>query len=271
VLPARPRSPTNKGSVENGVRRLQEYLLPELATKTYRSFEALDSAVAELVAVYNDRPFSETLLGSRREQFESRERCALLPLPEPAHEHRHHIGGFKVPRTHYVRVLDNFYSVPFELVGQRVEAFVVNNRVEILHQGEVAASHARAHGKLEHVLDPAHEKLSHQAQRKRDRAGIEAWATGVGPGISSFVQQLFGAEVVSEQALPAAQALHSACQDLPPEYLERVAAAAFERCVTSVTDFKRLVRMLRTENLIDPEQPRLLPRVPASSHAVRAP
>lgn len=269
VLPARPYSPTHKGTVENQVRRLQEYLLPELALRTYRSREAIEAEVERLMLAYNDRPLAEALLGTRRSEFDAREQLALQALPQPAYVHRHHLGRFKVPPNHCVRVLDNFYSVPYHLVGQYVHTFVVDRVVEIVHEGDVVATHDRVWEKLEYLIKPEHQKPSHRAQAQRDRPGIEAWAEGVGPKMAAFVRALFASGRVSEQNLPGAQAVHSAAQGLSADYLERVAEETMAQGLTQASDFNRNLRLLRHDRLIDPLHPKLLPRAapPLTDHA----
>jgi hypothetical protein len=50
----------------------------------------------------------------------------------------------------------NSYSVPWRLIGARVQVVVGGGRVQIRHAGSMVASHAEVAGRRQRVIDPAH-------------------------------------------------------------------------------------------------------------------
>ena len=56
----------------------------------------------------------------------------------------------RVALDYRVEIADHYYSVPFRLIRQEVEARVTDRTVEILHKGFRLARHARAHTRPPH-------------------------------------------------------------------------------------------------------------------------
>jgi transposase len=55
-----------------------------------------------------------------------------------------------------VEVDGNSYSVPWRLIGERVEVTVGDGRVRIRHAGQEVAAHAETAGRRQRIVDPAH-------------------------------------------------------------------------------------------------------------------
>src|ERR1019366_6769550 len=91
----------------------------------------------------NGRPFKK-MPGSRRSLFEVTDLPALQSLPQ----HRYQYATWKVAKVsidYHVEVNRCFYSVPYQLVGQRCDIRMAAGTIEILHGGGRVASHVRAH------------------------------------------------------------------------------------------------------------------------------
>jgi transposase len=107
----------------------------------------------------NERPFKK-LTGSRRELFETLDKPALKPLPEKAYEFAQWTKR-RVNIDYHVQIEHNYYSVPYQLVHQEVEARVSALVVEIFHQGQRVAAHARAIGQGKYLTEKRHMPLAH--------------------------------------------------------------------------------------------------------------
>ena len=144
VLPARVKVPTDKGQVEGHVKIMANGIVGVLESMRFTSIEQLNEAVTKLVAIYNDRPLAYAHGRSRRQIFLAEEASELQPLPvvpfEAATWSKRSVADDAV-----VRVRGNFYGVPAQYAGMKVEARVSAGEVRIFTQGrrQCIACHKR--------------------------------------------------------------------------------------------------------------------------------
>src|ERR1700730_1883098 len=119
VIPARARKPRDKAKVEAGVLVVERWILASLRNRRFHSLAELNAAIRERLGWLNRRPFKK-LEGCRLSLFEALERPALRPLPSRRYE-------FAIWKTaavnidYHVEVDRHYYSVPYQLVGQRCD------------------------------------------------------------------------------------------------------------------------------------------------------
>jgi transposase len=142
IIPARPYKPRDKAKVEVGVQVVQRWILARLRNRRFFSLAELNGAIRELVADINGRPMRgwDT---TRRALFEQFDRPALLPLPSAAYEYADW-KRCRVSLDYHVEIAKHFYSVPFQLLRQEVEARITAKTVEIFHRGKLVAAHLRS-------------------------------------------------------------------------------------------------------------------------------
>ena len=141
VLPARVRKPREKAQVESAVLMAQRRVLGALRDAVFFSLTELNAAIRAIVAEINAEPFQKRE-GTRRELFERYERPAAQALPE----HRYEYAQWRtslVHRDHHIEVARGYYSVPYTLVGQRVDVRLGAHLVEIFQHGALIAAHVR--------------------------------------------------------------------------------------------------------------------------------
>ena len=80
VLPARPYRPRDKAAIEAAVQVTEHWILAPLRNRQFFSLAEANAAIAEQLAMVNDRPFRGQPT-SRRALFDELERAALQPLP----------------------------------------------------------------------------------------------------------------------------------------------------------------------------------------------
>src|SRR6267378_3998475 len=85
TLPARPYRPRDKAAAEVGVQVAERWILAPLRKRQFFSLAELNVAIAEQVALVNDRRFRGQAI-SRRALFDELERDALQPLPITGYE-----------------------------------------------------------------------------------------------------------------------------------------------------------------------------------------
>lgn len=121
IVPARPAKPRDKAKVEVAVQVAQRWILARLRNETFFSLEVLNERIAELLEELNARPMKKLGGVSRVELFERVERGALMPLPAERFE----VSEWRwatVNVDYHVALFEHFYSVPYTLVREEVEA-----------------------------------------------------------------------------------------------------------------------------------------------------
>src|SRR5437588_823170 len=144
VVPARAGHPRDKAVVEANVLVAQRWILAVLRHRRFFSLAELNAAIRELLAPLNARPMRK--LGvSRRVLFEQLDRPLLRPLPTSRYEFAEwRDAGVNI--DYHVLVEHNYYSVPYQLVHQRVEVRLGATTVELFLKGRRVASHRRHWG-----------------------------------------------------------------------------------------------------------------------------
>jgi len=142
----RPRTPTDKGAVENGVGALKK----GLRGRDFGRFDELQEAAGAWMRAMNARPNSVS--GKRPDDLIADERRSPLPEAYPIAAWSEH----RVRTDCHVQVRSNFYSVPHEYVGKRVVARVDASTVAVYVDFEVVARHERQIGRGRTVTDRQH-------------------------------------------------------------------------------------------------------------------
>jgi transposase len=198
VIPARPRKPRDKAKAEVGVLLAERWILARLRNRRFYSLAEANAAIAELVAWLNDRPFKK-LPGSRRALFESLERAVMRPLPAARYSYGAWRIGVKVNIDYHVEADRHYYSVPYQLVGQRVDVRSGTTTVEMFHSGRRVASHLRSVAPGRHTTDPAHMPDSHRRHAEWTPSRIVVWAERTGPNTAALAQAIMAARTHPEQ------------------------------------------------------------------------
>jgi transposase len=201
VIPARPYRARDKAKVETAVLVAQRWILAGLRNRTFFSLAELNRAIRELLVLANQRPMQK--LGvSRRELFEEIDRPALRPLPP----NRYEMGEWASPTVnidYHVEVERNFYSVPYQLCGEKVDARFTRSTVEIFFKSRRVASHSRLRSRGRHCTDPKHMPASHRAHAEWTPSRLISWAGKTGPATAELVTQILQSRPHPEQGYRA--------------------------------------------------------------------
>ena len=178
IIPARPYKPRDKAKVEVGVQVVQRWILARLRNRRFFSLAELNLAIRALVDQINDRPMRGWGT-TRRALYEQLDRPALLPLPPTPYEYadwKH----CRVNLDYHIEIARHFYSVPFRLLRQPVEARITARTVEIFHRGTLVAMHQRSLRQHRPSTVADHMPSSHRRYRDwtHERIQREAIATG---------------------------------------------------------------------------------------------
>ena len=160
IIPARVRKPRDKAKVEAGVLIVERWILAALRKYTFHTLAELNLAIRELLVKLNQRKFRK-LDTTREKLFEELERPALKPLPPEPFT----FAEWKKARAnidYHVEIERHYYSVPYQLVHQEVEARIAAATVEIFLKGRRIVTHTRSFVPGKHMTLPEHRPKKHQ-------------------------------------------------------------------------------------------------------------
>ncbi len=140
----RPVSPTDKAMVEKAVNIVYTNIYGPLYNEVPGSLEELNNHIRRLLNVLNLKPYKGTS-ESRRDIFESREQSLLKPLPDTPYSVKK-CKQVTVYPDYTIRLPDNkhYYTVPYQYVGYKLQAYFDHRTVEIYYQHECIAFHVRS-------------------------------------------------------------------------------------------------------------------------------
>jgi len=223
VVPARPGKPKDKAKVESMVLVAQRWILARLRNRTFFELAALNAAIRELLEDLNARPLQK--LGvSRRQLWERLDRPALKPLPVARYE----LARWTTCRVnidYHVEVARHPYSVPYQLVGQELEARYTASVVEIYYKGRRLESHRRRYDH-QPSTKPEHMPSSHRAHAEWTPSRLIHWAEKTGPATGRVVAGILRSRPHPEQGYRACLGLMRLGRHYGAERLEAACTRA---------------------------------------------
>ena len=190
IVPTRVRHPKDKPKAEGGVLIAYRWILLKLRHRKFFSLEEINKAIAELLRQLNERPFKK-LPGCRRSRFEEMDKPLLRPIPGAPFEYAEWTSARKVGQDYHLPIDQHYYSVPHELVSQKVETRTTKNIVEFIHKGKRVASHPRSYVVGGNTTIPAHQPKAHRQYANLTPENLLAWARNIGPASEAAVQYQF--------------------------------------------------------------------------------
>ena len=167
----------DKAKAEIGVQVVERWILAVLRHRTSSRCE-LNQAIRQLLDRLNNRPFKK-LPGCRQELFQRLDQPALRALPATPYTY----AEWKKVRVHidyHVDIEGHYYSVPYHLVKQQLDARITDNTLECFHKGERVASHLRSWLKGRHTTVREHMPESHQQYGDWSPERLIRWAEKFG-------------------------------------------------------------------------------------------
>jgi transposase len=197
VIPARSGKPKDKAKVETGVLVAQRWLLARLRDRQFFSLAEINAALRELLVELNDRPMRR--LGvSRRQLFEQLDRPALKPLPAERYQLREWKEA-RVSIDYHVAFDHNYYSVPHQLLHEKLEVCYSAAAVEIYQRDRRITSHRRLFGRGLSSTYAEHMPSSHRAHAEWTPSRIIRWAERSGAATGRVVAEILRARPHPEQ------------------------------------------------------------------------
>lgn len=263
IIPTRPGKPRDKAKVEAGVLLAERWILARLRNRRFYSLSQANAAIRELVVWLNERPFKK-MPGSRRDLFEELERPVMRPLPATRYEFATWRLGLKVNIDYHVDPGEgHYYSVPYQLVGQRVDVRTTAMVIEVFHSNHRVASHLRSHARGRHSTDPAHMPDSHRRHGEWTPSRIVAWAARTGPATASMAEAILASRPHPEQGYRSCLGIIRLGERYGPERLEAACARALAARALSYRSVESILRHgLDSQPLAEARPKRVHPRHP---------
>ncbi len=226
IVPARPGKPRDKAAVEGGVLIVERQILAKLRHQKFFSLHQLNQAIADLTEDLNGQEFQKRD-GNRKEVFEAIDKPEMRPLPTSSYEYAEW-KKLKVQMNYHVRIENGYYSVPYDLVGQKLDVRITRNTVEIFSEGSRVASHQRCQKNGQYKTTFEHMPSSHQAQASWTPQRILKWAETIGPSTQVVCEAIMAARFYPEHSFNQCRGIfHLASKVYTPERVE----AACERAI----------------------------------------
>ncbi|MHC2395343.1 transposase [Bradyrhizobium liaoningense] len=224
ILAARPRRPKDKAKVEVAVQIAQRWILARLRNQRFFSRAELNAAIKTLVDELNARQM-RGFGSSRAELFAELDKPKLTPLPDQPYAFARWKRCRLAPDYH-VEVDGHWYSAPYRLIGELVDARIDDRTVEIFHKGQRIASHARAPNRRGHTTIADHMPSAHRRYGKWTPAAVIAAGERIGPSTAAFFQAVIDARPHPEQGFRTCLGILALVKRVSPDWAANACATA---------------------------------------------
>lgn len=241
VLPARVREPRDKAKAETGVQIVERQILARLRNHTFFSLAELNKEVARLLAELNAKPFQK-LPGSRQSLLESLDRPALKPLPSTPYQ----FAEWKRATVHidyHLEIDGHYYSVPHQLVKQKLDSRVTATTVEFFHKGRRVASHQRNYQKGRHTTVKEHMPANHRQYLEWSPERFLNWAKKIGPHMVILTEKILAARTHPQQAYRTLLGIFRLGKSYTDQRLDAACARAL---IIGAVSFRSVESILKT-------------------------
>ena len=231
IKPARVRRPRDKPSVESSVSNVSTNIIARLRNDEFFSIEELNVAIREHLKTINEKKFQKKD-GSRLSLFKEEEKM-LSPLPNRKFE----ISEWKsatVQINYHIQLDGIYYSVPYDLIGKKVDVRFTASIVEIFYENRRVAIHARSKLKKgTYVTEKSHMPPNHQAMHESwDSDRLRSWAQNVGQSVYTVIDKMFKSREIEQQALKGCLAIMNLSKKYSNSQLEIACSEILERRLT---------------------------------------
>ena len=148
----------------------------------------------------------------------------------------------KVPNDYLVSNGRNKYSVPYNLIGEKVDIRVTKTVVEVFYHGSRVASHRRLQTlQREPLVKLEHMPLAHQKYLAYNAGDFSCWAMSVGPMTEKVVRHFLTSGTAPEQGYKACASLTKLGERYGRERLEnacgRILAYGTTSSIRNISSF----------------------------------
>jgi len=166
---------------------------------------------------------------------------------------------------YHIELHGHYYSVPYALLHEHVDACLTATTVEIFHRGQRIAAHPRSLVRGQHTTDPAHMPKAHQHHLEWTPSRLIDWARTIGPQTAALVQAILADRPHPEQGYRSCLGILRLAKGYGPERLE---AASTRAVAVGARSYRHVDSMLKhgLDRLPRPEVSPPLTLTPVHDH-----
>jgi transposase len=239
VIPARVRKPRDKAKAEVGVQVVERWILAKLRNRRFFGLAGLNQGIHERLEELLDRTM-EHLGASRRELFEELDRPALKPLPAEPYE----FAKWKQAKVHidyHVEFARHYYSVPYEIIGEKVFIRATERTIEIFHKSRRVASHPRSRARGRHTTRIEHMPANHRHYAVWSPDRFLRWAEQIGPQTRDLIEAALNSRKHPQQAYRTCLGILGLAKRYSKERLEAASSRALVSGICSYNGIKNIL------------------------------
>lgn len=207
IIPARVEHPKDKSHAEGTVRLASTWILAALRNEHFFTLGEAQEAVKQKLEELNSRPFTSKE-GNRKSAYIEEEKAFMKPLPNQRYELATWNPGITVGSDYLVSDGKNKYSVPFDLIGEKVDIRLTSSTVEVFFHGSRMASHVRKQAaQREPIINPNHLTPEHRKYLNYNTDDFMKWAKSVGEKTYAVVNHFLASGKEPEHGFKACASL----------------------------------------------------------------
>ena len=227
IVPARVRHPQDKSLAEGTVKFASTWIIA-LRNQKFFTIAEVKNAVKEKLDELNDRPFQK-LEGTRKTAYFNEEKDFMIPLPvvpyEPSVWTQATVGS-----DYLISDGRNKYSVPFDLIGEKVQIRLTKNIFEVFFNGGIVASHNRLSIPQRHpIVIQSHMPEEHRKYLNYNEDNFIEWGNSVGEKTSGIVRYFLKSGKASEQGYKPSASVEG-IKYFPDRKLDKAQILRFATC-----------------------------------------
>jgi transposase len=199
IEPARSLHPQDKALAEIGVRIVNMWVIAALRDHVFYSLSEMNAEITKRIDQINKK-VSRRLGMSRLDLFNETERMHLKPLPQERYQVVEWRDGILVSKDYHAPWKGDFYSVPYTLVGQRVNIAVSSTTLKayVHYDLHPVAVHQLGDGSGKNITDRSHMPDAHRIYAAEQPEVLTEWAASIGKD----VEKVFDAYLKNKRISP---------------------------------------------------------------------
>jgi transposase len=208
VLPTRSRKPKDKAHVENMVKIAYQNIYANIPERSILPLNELNEEIRRYLQILNNAQ----LTGKEYSRFDQwkMEKTLLQPLQETRYEMRK-IKQVTVMKNGHVYLTEDqhYYSVPFELIGKKLNLQYSRSVVDIYHKYQVVATHKRLRSPHNYSTIATHMPPQHRYVTEWSPTFFMDQAKAIDPSVEYYISQVLAKKQHPEQAYKSCQGILS--------------------------------------------------------------
>ena len=244
VVPARVEHPKDKSHAEGTVKYASTWILAALRNERFFSLAEAQAAVREKLEEMNLKPFQSPKTGCRRSVYLEEEREFMKPLPAVPYELSTWLPNLSVSTDYLISDGKNKYSVPFDLIGEKVDVRLTRTTVEVFYHGNRVASHVRAESVQRNpVVNPDHMPAEHRKYLRYNADDFTVWSREIGKNTEEVVKSFLMSGKEAEMGFKSCVSLMKLGERYGKRKLENACAELLT--ITSAPAVRLIASLLR--------------------------